>query len=196
MLSVKQRQINLNFLGFYNGEIDGLVGKGTIKAYKNFQKKYGLKADGVYGVKTDSKLISVIKDIQKELGVDADGIVGAKTIEAQEWTKIKYFKKSEFTCKCGCKINNINLKLVKILDQIRKHFGKPVYITSGTRCTKHNKEVGGVPNSRHLQGKAADLYVSGVDGSKLLDYTKKLVSQKKLRYTYLIAGDAVHVDIE
>ena len=35
-----------------------------------------------------------------------------------------------------------------------------VIITSGYRCQKLNKAVGGVWNSQHLRGEAADIYVS------------------------------------
>ena len=89
----------------------------------------------------------------------------------------------------------MNLKVVQIADQIREHFGKPCIVNSGCRCTSHNKKVGGVTNSRHLSGKAIDLYVQGISGNELLSYTKQLVSQGKLRYTYLIGGNAVHIDI-
>ena len=89
-------------------------------------------------------------------------------------------------------------KILKIADEIREHFGKPAIVNSGTRCSKHNKAVGGVTNSRHLTGKAIDLYVRGVDGGTLVNYTKQLVNQGKLRYTYRISanGNAVHIDIQ
>ena len=167
----KDIQTKLNNRG-YKLAVDGLVGNATINAIKDFQRKNGLAVDGIVGKNTMSKL---------------NGLT---------WNDIKHFKKGEFTCKCGCGANNISLNLVKIADQIRDYFGKPVIITSGTRCATHNKRVGGVANSRHLSGKACDLYVVGVPQSKLLDYTKKLVNQGKLRYTYGIANsNAVHIDI-
>ena len=223
MLNVKQRQMNLKFLNFYYKNIDGIEGTGTKEAYKKFQKEYGLAVDGIYGKNTDTKLISVIKDIQTKIGTNPDGVAGDNTIakckeyqsknglapdgicgantraklnsNGLSWDNIKHFKKSEFTCKCGCGLNNMNLKVVEIADQIREHFGKPCIVNSGCRCTSHNKKVGGVANSRHLQGKAIDLYVQGVSGNTLLSYTKQLVNQGKLRYTYLIGGNAVHIDV-
>jgi len=42
---------------------------------------------------------------------------------------------------------------------MRISLGEPMVISSGYRCKKHNKEVGGVPNSAHLRGLAADIAI-------------------------------------
>ena len=203
MLNIKQRQMNLKFLGYYTKSIDGIEGAGTKQAYKDFQRAYGLTVDGIYGAKTDAKLIAVIKEIQKSLGVAQDGVAGKVTTNARNnsanaWDSIKHFKKSEFTCKCGCGMNNISIELVKVLEDIRNHFGQPCTVTSGCRCASHNKKVGGVQGSRHVLGKASDIYVKGVSASTLLAYTKSLVAQGKLRYTYTNNSNmngVVHVDV-
>ena len=70
---------------------------------------------------------------------------------------MSHFKLSEFTCKCGCGKNNISLLLVNMLDNARELAGIPFHITSGCRCEKHNKAVGGEPDSAHLDGLAADI---------------------------------------
>ena len=202
MLNIKQRQMNLKFLGYYNKSIDGIEGVGTKQAYKDFQRANGLVVDGIYGIKTDAKLIAVIKENQRSLGVAQDGVAGEITTRARNnntsWDNIKHFKKNEFTCKCGCGMNNISIELVKVLEEIRNHFGQPCIVTSGCRCATHNKRVGGVQGSRHVVGKAADIYVKGVSSSILLAYTKSLVNQGKLRYTYTNNSNIngiVHVDI-
>ena len=46
---------------------------------------------------------------------------------------------------------------VQILEPLRLHFGTPVVISSGYRCPALNRAVGGVPNSQHLTGEAADI---------------------------------------
>ena len=43
-----------------------------------------------------------------------------------------------------------------ILDMVRTHMGKPILINSGYRCEKLNEIVGGVHNSMHTKGLAAD----------------------------------------
>ena len=69
----------------------------------------------------------------------------------------KYFKESEFTCKCGCGKNNISQELVTRLDAAREEAGVPFVVTSGCRCEKRNKEAGGVAGSSHLKGMAVDI---------------------------------------
>ena len=48
-------------------------------------------------------------------------------------------------------------ELLEVLDDLREHYGKPIKITSGYRCTELNKLVGGSPTSAHVIGYAADL---------------------------------------
>lgn len=227
MLNIRQRQMNLNFLNYSTGGIDGVEGIKTKAAYKAFQRDFGLTIDGIYGSKTDTKLIEVIKDIQDKIGATVDGVAGDNTIQKCKeyqsnhglsvdgicgiatrnslnstgitWDNVKHFKKEEFTCKCGCGLNNIDLRLVKVLEQIREHFGQVCIVTSGCRCASHNKAVGGVQGSRHVLGKAADIYVKGVNTKDLLSYTQSLVNNGTLRYTYTNNSNmngVVHVDIK
>lgn len=204
-MTMKRLQMNLKYLGYYDGEIDGIKGEKTLNAIKQFQADNGLSVDGIAGQKTIDCIRAIIVADQQKFGVTVDGVAGEETTNARNsynenninsWDNIKYFKESEFTCKCGCGLNNINLAVVKIADKVREHFGSPAIVTSGTRCQKHNKEVGGVSNSRHLQGKAIDMYVKGVNGGDLLAYLQTLVNSGELRYTYRINnGNACHFDI-
>lgn len=50
--TVRDIQACLKNAGFYDGKIDGVKGKQTKKAIKNFQEANGLQADGVVGPKT------------------------------------------------------------------------------------------------------------------------------------------------
>lgn len=56
---------------------------------------------------------------------------------------------------------NINLLVDNVLDPIRDRICTPIIITSGYRCPKVNKLVGGVNNSQHMSGCAADFHVRG-----------------------------------
>ena len=47
---------------------------------------------------------------------------------------------------------NLTILIEHCLDPIREKFGKPITVTSGYRCEKLNKLVGGKPNSQHLKG--------------------------------------------
>lgn len=92
----------------------------------------------------------------------------------------KYFSRKEFQCRgtnCGsnggnCGYNTVDYQLVRVLEDVREHFAKPVSINSGCRCEKHNASVGGSPKSQHLIGRAADIVVKNVDSSKVFDYLK------------------------
>ena len=204
-MTMKRLQMNLKFYGYYDGKIDGIKGEKTVNAIKRYQADKGLTVDGIAGQKTKDCLRNEIVELQKELGVTVDGVAGNETItafnnkvgnETYSWDDIKHFKKSEFTCKCGCGLNNIQIEVVKIADEVREHFGSPAIVTSGTRCKKHNKEVGGVSNSRHLQGKAIDMYVQNVTWYDLLEYLRELEQKGEIRYCYHINNsDCCHFDI-
>ena len=72
--------------------------------------------------------------------------------------KFMYFKRNEFACRC-CGENPITDEFVRKLDIARDIAGIPFNINSGFRCKKHNEAVGGVENSSHLKGIAADILV-------------------------------------
>lgn len=88
--------------------------------------------------------------------------------------KIKYFKLSEFINSATANrlgidntpsfevVDNLN-RLADYLDNIREKFGKPILVSSGYRCPMLNKAVGGVVNSQHLKGLAADLVCSDIE---------------------------------
>jgi len=66
----------------------------------------------------------------------------------------------EFKCKCGCGENGVDIHFLQRLNEARDlvdSTGVVFIIESGYRCKKHNKEVGGVDNSAHTKGLAADI---------------------------------------
>lgn len=77
----------------------------------------------------------------------------------------EHFSKSEFWCHgqeqgtCSCNHSlNINPRLINLLEQLRANIGGlPLYVNSGYRCPVHNAAVGGVSNSQHMLGNAADI---------------------------------------
>ena len=84
--------------------------------------------------------------------------------ERSDWLT-PHFKRSEFACKCGCGFAAVDKELLEVLEAVRKilndRYDGTVYteITSGNRCPKHNKEVGGAEMSQHQNGIAADFKV-------------------------------------
>lgn len=247
-MTIKQKQWQLYFLGYYDGKIDGIWGDKSRTATKQFQAENGLWCDGVFGYATENKSTDIIKGIQKAVGATVDGLAGAKTKAATAeyqkkngltadgiagaetrakitggssstatnstgnttsnttsntasgggdwWDDIKYFKRSEFACKCG-KCGGFPVepkeKLVRVADRLRGQKNAPATVSSGVRCAQHNANVGGVPNSRHKLGKAMDFSIRGVSGAELLALAKK---QPEIRYAYIIDGSWVHMDID
>ena len=68
----------------------------------------------------------------------------------------KDFDYSEFECPC-CQKNQTTIGFIQKLQIARSRAGISFVINSGYRCKKHNKEVGGVIDSAHLKGLAADI---------------------------------------
>ena len=62
-----------------------------------------------------------------------------------------------------------------VLEPLRVAMGEPISISSGFRCQELNQKVGGVRNSQHLKGQAADINIKGdlQKGKKIFDYIRK-----------------------
>lgn len=98
---------------------------------------------------------------------------------------MRYFKLIEFTASATARkldidntpskeaIENIEALVSKVLDPLREAFGKPVYVRSGYRSVDLNMAVGGVKNSQHLKGEAADITAnSREDNQWLFEYIR------------------------
>ena len=85
------------------------------------------------------------------------------------------FSRSEFACKCGCGLDEIQLSVVELCQEVRDHYGVPVTVTSACRCPSHNSYVGGSSGSRHLECDAVDIVVHGVDAPDVQDFCEILV---------------------
>ena len=51
----------------------------------------------------------------------------------------------------------LTILVEQLLDPIRRRYGAPIIVTSGYRCPALNTAVGGVANSHHIVGCAADI---------------------------------------
>ena len=69
------------------------------------------------------------------------------------------FRVGEFACKDGSDKIIIDTALVDYLQRIRNWAGVPIIISSGYRTPTYNAKIGGASQSKHTQGKAADIYV-------------------------------------
>ena len=83
-----------------------------------------------------------------------------------------------------------------VLEPLRKAMGEPIKIGSGFRCQELNKKVGGVYNSQHLKGQAADIDIQGdmAFGRKIFDYIRDHLPFDQLIWEHSKSGTYwVHV---
>lgn len=193
-MTVKQRQHLLAYLGYYVGMVDGDWGSGSRAACTAFQKDFGgITVDDHGGRETDKALKhAVAYDMFK-----VDNVV-EETLTGSFWDEIEYFTRDEFRCKCGGKYCNgfpaePKEQLVRIADQLRKNLGVPITIVSGLRCPTWNQIQGGVADSQHQYGEAADIYCSGISQLRVETELDKIGG---VRYHYAIKGSSnVHFDV-
>lgn len=170
LLTVKERRAYFKELGL------GEYNKTNIL---KLQKKYMMRKtdyDGIYGTNTDSLLrhLKAVKD------------------------NCTTFAPEEFRCGCNGKycsgyptwMRPIELKNIQ---KIRNHYGKPMIVTCGLRCTHYNQEVGGVSKSEHLYGLAVDYYMRGVTDTlgrrkASIMWISRLTNH---HYTY---GDGIYIE--
>lgn len=106
----------------------------------------------------------------------------------------KYFSEDEMKCKCCGQLpeGGISKTLLEKLDELRELVGVPIHVSCMYRCPKHNAEVGGVPNSQHVDGTAADIYTDNLTVDELADFAVQVGFDGIGRY---YDSEFVHVDV-
>lgn len=110
------------------------------------------------------------------------------------------FWKSEFDSKDGAEMPESVLyniqKLANQLQVVRNYINKPIKINSGYRSPSHNKAIGGVKNSQHVLGKAADIVVKGINTEQLALIIESLINDGDILQGGIgIYNTFVHYDI-
>ena len=165
-MTAKQKQLILCCFCLLSPEdVDGIWGKQSEEATRKLQYGLGIPEDGDFGNGTRDAAFARLAsgeplEIAEDITVPAAGAF---------WDEIEFFTREEFRCRCGGKYCDgfpvePREKLVRTVDEIRRRLEVPVSIVdaggSGVRCPRHNADVGGVANSLHLTGNAADLHSS------------------------------------
>lgn len=110
-----------------------------------------------------------------------------------------YFSTKEFSCQCKnpeCIEQRVSKELIKRLNSIRTEVKKPMRVTSGFRCQRHQEEIrkSGISTvvakkSTHELGHAADVFA---DNTSLNDLMK--ISEKYFK-SIGIAKKFLHLDL-
>ncbi len=84
-------------------------------------------------------------------------------------------------------------RLVGMLRDVSRQFGRPVIVSSGCRSKHGNRRAGGAKRSFHLRCMAADIKVIGVSESKVLRAARNLAGRGGIG-TYC-HNSVVHIDV-
>ena len=91
-------------------------------------------------------------------------------------------------------IDNLQYGVDMVLDPLRRLYRKPIKINSAYRSPQLNKLVGGVPNSWHQDGNAADIHISSTEEAKILfSYLQKLPSVDTVLFEHSKTAQWLHV---
>jgi len=71
-------------------------------------------------------------------------------------------------------VENLVKLCENILQPLRDHISKPIRVTSGYRCKRLNKAIGGSVTSQHCEGKAVDIEVDGFTNEELFNFIVNL----------------------
>ncbi len=96
-----------------------------------------------------------------------------------------------------CAYYLLHVLVQQLLDPIREAWGEPIVVSSGYRCKELNELVGGVKNSHHMLGCAADIIaVNKADHRRLFKLIQQMRQEGKIRFTQLIwEGDGRWIHI-
>ena len=69
-------------------------------------------------------------------------------------------------------VDNLLLLILNVLQPLRDYIKKPIIVNSGFRSVALNAKVGGVANSQHIEGKAADIVIKGMSIPQIMNAVK------------------------
>ena len=188
LLTNKERQTYLKELGLYTKSIDNTRGSGQKSAEKYFNIIFLNKNTSTYTEETDKLLREVYASYKK-----------SKYMKDSDWKFFKNVAKKELYCTCKKKYcdgyngleEKIPMRLIMMAQYNRNASGQPIYISSSIRCSKRNKEIGGITKSKHMDFLALDYKLGKLKASETIKFKLPYVS-----YTYKINDYYVHSDIK
>ena len=159
------------------------------------------------GPHLESKFKNIAKEINKRLGKEQINVEQRdesipvngfyRCTKGKAIQVAKNFKSYEFDCKglACCTETLIDAELVRFLQNIRSHFGKPVNIVSAYRCLEYNSIITNASSqSKHMYGMAADIVVNDVAPAEVAKYAESIGVLGIGLYDTDKDGHFVHVD--
>lgn len=122
----------------------------------------------------------------------------SKNFTLNEFTKSDTATRLKIDNSLPCNGEDLCIKnlAVYLLQPLRNKFGR-MTITSGYRCPELNKAVGGVSNSRHTKGNAADIYFQDAKLNDVWGYLKENPDNLKWRQCLLYGQkNFIHFDFD
>ena len=86
-----------------------------------------------------------------------------------------------------CAYHLLHVLVDQLLDPIREAWGEPIVVSSGYRCKELNTLIGGVKNSHHILGCAADIIAGNkADHRRLFKLIQQMQQEGRIKFTQLI----------
>jgi len=104
-----------------------------------------------------------------------------------------HFSQRELACRC-CGQLRIDARLLEGLESLRRLAQAPVVVHDAYRCPTHNMETGGVSDSEHVRGKAADISIPGMSLQRMYELVLQ-VPQFAGGGIGAYDGNFLHVDV-
>lgn len=107
---------------------------------------------------------------------------------------MKNFTENELRCKCCGMLPIVKIQgIMTVLQMVRFRLNRPIIVTSGYRCPRHNKRVGGHPNSYHMQAMAADISIAGWSADEFEAFSNALPD--RVYHKRYVSKSFVHIDL-
>jgi zinc D-Ala-D-Ala carboxypeptidase len=105
------------------------------------------------------------------------------------------FTKSQTATRLGLKnqpgpveLRALALLCEKVLEPVRRNYGKPLVISSGYRSPEVNRRIGGARTSQHTKGEAADFEIPGVSNVEVCRWMERSLVYDQLILEFYTPG--------
>ena len=86
------------------------------------------------------------------------------------------FSRAEMSCRCGCGLDHMDEKFMRMLQELRNEMNGPLRVTSARRCDRHNDAVSTAKNKKNAVynlGQASNILISGERTMLLFEKARK-----------------------